>query len=422
MKGKVCQPLGADILFTRQASKQVGMSTLGNGASEMSELTPKLKNPAGSEGSKVPIGHYGSVSDQSSLRSLFSNLRDFLLERPAKIPAGTPTAFDMPRFGDGVSANVKEFFQSAPRGKVNSALLVNWKEEPGLWRNLRDWIRPPKLPPLKTTSQPMDVPDIWSKNEQFSRVQIVSIAAHVVAIALVVLVPLFLPNWISPAVTKAFNPDSSVDVSPFLPHLAPAAARAGGGGGQHNDQPATKGKLPKFSWTQFAAPMARPVEHPQIAMTPTVLGNPEIKMPNIDAPKWGDPFGKASNDSMGQGNGSGVGNGNGAGVGPGYGWNTGGGMPNAGSGGYGEPACYYMPKAEFTDEAVKVKVQGSVELTAIVTADGRVADPHVAKGLGFGLDEKAIEAVRTWRCTPARGPDGKPAAVRVVIEQTFSLY
>jgi len=398
------------------------MSTAGNRVSDMSDLGARLREQARSEGPEPTIGHYGLVSNESSLRSLLSNLRDFLIERPAKIRAGTPTAFDMPKFGDGVGANMKELFRAAPRGQVDSGLLVNWKEEPGLWRNLVDWIRPPKLPPLQTTSQPVDVPEIWSKNTQFSRVQVASITVHVVAIALVVLVPLLLPNWISPPVTKAFNPDSSVDVSPFLPHLAPAAARAGGGGGQHNDQPATKGKLPKFSWTQFAAPMAKPVEHPQIAMTPTVVGNPEIKMPNIEAPKWGDPFGKASNDSMGQGNGSGVGNGNGAGVGPGQGWNTGGGAPNAGSGGYGEPACYYMPKAEFTDEAVKVKIQGSVELTAIVTADGRVADPHVAKGLGFGLDEKAIEAVRTWRCTPARGPDGKPAAVRVVIEQTFSLY
>ncbi|HXW63148.1 MAG TPA: energy transducer TonB [Candidatus Acidoferrales bacterium] len=388
----------------------------------MSEWGVKLNDQVRSEGSS-PIGRYGLVSNESSLRSLFSNLRDFLVERPARIREGTPTAFDMPRFGASIKANLKEFFQAGARGRVDSGLLVDWQQEPGLWRNLRDLIRPPNLPPLNTTSQPMAVPEIWSKNTQFSRVQVASIAAHVVAIALIVLVPLFLPNWISPAITKAFNPDeSSVDVSPFLPHLAPAATRAGGGGGQHNDQPATRGKLPKFSWTQFAAPLAKPVEHPQIAMTPTVLGNPEIKMPNIDAPKWGDPFGKANNDSMGQGNGSGVGNGNGAGVGPGSGWNTGGGTPNAGSGGYGEPACYYMPKAEFTDEAVKVKIQGSVELTAIVTADGRVADPHVAKGLGFGLDEKAIEAVRTWRCTPARGPDGRPAAVRVVIEQTFSLY
>jgi periplasmic protein TonB len=390
----------------------------------MSELGAKVNQQPEASEPQLRVGHYGLVSTESSIKSLISNLRDFLAERPAKIRAGTPTAFDMPRFGSGFGANFKEFLRAAPRGKVNSALLVNWREEPGLWRNLCDWIAPPKLPPLKTTSQPVEVREIWSKNEQFSRVQAVSIAVHAFGIALIVLVPLLFPGILAPPATKAFNPvDDSVDVSPYLPKLAPAMNRAGGGGGAHNDAPATKGQMPKFSWTQFAAPMARPVERPQIAMTPTVVGNPDIKMPEVKAPNWGDPLGKPSSDlSMGNGHGSGVGNGNGAGVGPGQGWNIGGGVPNAGSGGYGEPACYYMPKAEFTDEAVKVKVQGSVEMTAIVTADGRVTDPHVAKGLGFGLDEKAMEAVRTWRCTPARGPDGKPAAVRVIIEQTFSLY
>ena len=390
----------------------------------MSELGAKLKEPPRSNGSGRSLGRYGFVSNESSIKSLLSNLRDFLAERPAKIHAGTPTAFDMPRFGSGFAANIKEFFRAAPRGRVNSALLVNWQEEPGLWRNLRDWISPPKLPPLKTTSQPVDVPEIWSKNTQFSRVQVVSILVHAVGISLIVLVPLLFPGLISPPGAKAFNPDQGpVDVSPYLPHIAPGALKAGGGGGQHNDAPASRGKLPKFSWTQFAAPTAKPIERPQIVMTPTIVGNPDIKMPEVKAPNWGDPLGKPSDNlSMGNGHGSGVGNGNGAGLGPGYGYNTGGGYPNAGSGGYGEPACYYAPRAEYTDEAVKVKIQGTVDMTAIVTAEGHVIDPQIVKGLGFGLDENAKNVVRTWRCTPARGPDGKPAAVRVVIEHTFSLY
>lgn len=388
----------------------------------MSQLDAKL-NEQSSWGDPGPrIGRYGLVSNESSLKSLLSNLRDFLTERPAKIRAGTATAFDMPRFGSNFTANVKELFSPGVRGAVNSGYLVNWSEEPGLLRNLRDLISPRKLPPLKTTSEPVDVPEIWSKNTQFNRVQVASIVVHVVVIAAIVIIPLLLPNWISPPATKAFNPLDDVDVSPYLRHIAPAAAKAGGGGGQHNDAPSSKGTPPKFSWTQFAAATAKPIEHPQITVTPTIVGNPDIKMPEIKAPNWGDPLGKNSDLSMGNGHGSGIGNGNGAGLGPGYGYNTGGGYPNAGSGGFGEPACYYMPKAEFTDEAVKVKVQGSVEMTAVVTADGRVIDPQIAKGLGFGLDEKAKEAVRTWRCTPARGPDGKPAAVRVIIEQTFSLY
>jgi TonB family protein len=125
---------------------------------------------------------------------------------------------------------------------------------------------------------------------------------------------------------------------------------------------------------------------------------------------------------MGQGRGNGIGNGNGNGLGPGEQYGVGGGFPSAGTGGYGVPVCLYCPRADYSDEAMKVKVQGVVELVAVVTADGRVTDVHLAKGLGFGLDEKAMSAVRTWRLTPARGPDGKPAAVREIIEVTFALY
>jgi protein TonB len=368
------------------------------------------------------LGRLPSPARESSLRSLFSNLRDFLVERPVKLRAGTPTAFAIPQFGTGLGENLKEFFHSGPRGNVRSALLVDWHQEPSLWQNLRDWIAPRKLPPLKTTSQAIPVPEIWSKNPQFSRVQVVSILVHIVAIALIVILPLLLPSLISPPVTKANSLDVSTDltISPYKP--APAASKAGGGGGADNKLPAAKGQLPKFSRIQFSAPLVHPLEHPQIAVPPTVLGNPDIHLPNNQLPNWGDPLGHTASDSMGNGHGNGVGNGYGNGVGPGEGYGTGGGVPTAGSGGYGYPACLYCPKAEYSDEAMKVKVMGVVELTAIITADGKATDIHLAKGLGLGLDEKAIEAVRTWRLRPALGPDGKPAAVRQTIEVAFQLF
>ncbi|MGD0957015.1 MAG: energy transducer TonB [Candidatus Acidiferrales bacterium] len=370
------------------------------------------------------LGRLPSPSHESPIRSLFSNLKDFLAERPAKIRPGTSTSFAMPEFGAGFGDNVKEFFHSGPRGNVKSGLLVDWHEEPSLWRNLRDWIAPPKLPPLKTTSKPVAVPEIWSKNTQFSWVQGLSVAFHVIAIGLIILLPLLLPEWLSPHTNAGPVDMTPIDnsISPYLQKLAPAAKKAGGGGGQHDNAPAAKGRLPKFSYDQIARPMVKPPEHPQLAVVPTVLGNPNINLPNINMNNWGDPMGKANNDSMGNGRGNGVGNGTGNGVGPGEQYGVGGGLPSAGTGGYGTPSCLYCPRADYSDEAMKVKVQGVVELVAVVTADGRVTDVHLAKGLGFGLDEKAMSAVRTWRLTPARGPDGKPAAVREIIEVTFALY
>jgi protein TonB len=391
---------------------------------EMSDSSLRLNEPIRSvEDPSLRLGRLPSPSRESSLRSLFSNLRDFLVERPMKVKAGTPTAFDIPRFGTGLGDNLKEFFHSGPRGNVRSALLVDWHEEPSLWANLRDWIAPRKLPPLKTTSQPIPVPEIWSKNENFSRVQAVSILVHGVAIALIVLLPLLLSGTISPPVTKASNPELATDItiSPYKNILKPAALKAGGGGGAADKLPASKGKPPKFSWIQISRPMVNPPKS-EITMTPTVLGNPDIKLPDNKLPNWGDPLGKTMNDSMGNGRGNGIGSGNGNGVGPGQGYGTGGGTPNAGTGGYGTPACLYCPRADYSDEAMKVKVQGVVELIAVITPDGKVTDVHVAKGLGLGLDEKAIEAVRTWRLKPALGPDGRPASVRQIIEVTFQLY
>jgi TonB family protein len=57
----------------------------------------------------------------------------------------------------------------------------------------------------------------------------------------------------------------------------------------------------------------------------------------------------------------------------------------------------------------------------VVAADGRPRDIRVARSLGMGLDEKALEAVRTWRFEPAR-KDGHPVAVQISVEVIFRLY
>ncbi|MGH9715127.1 MAG: energy transducer TonB [Candidatus Acidiferrales bacterium] len=389
----------------------------------MSEVGARTKDAGNSnEGPTLQLGRYHSPSRESSLRSLWSNLRDFLIERPVKMRPGTPAAFNMPRFGGSIRENVKEILHAGPKGNVKSDLLVNWSGQVSLWQNLRDLISPPKLPPLQTTSKPIAVKDIWSKNEQFSRTQAISAGAHVLAIALIVLVPLLLSYWLRPPVINT----SPMNITPVdmvvSPYLKPAKLKAGGGGGQHDLKPASRGTPPKFSWTQFARPMVHPPAHPEIAMTPTIIGNPDIKMPDPKLPTWGDPLGHSNNASMGKGHGNGLGNGNGNGLGPGEGWNTGGGLPNAGSGGYGIPQCLYCPRADYSDEAMKVKIQGEVELLAVITADGRVTDIHVVKGLGYGLDENAVKAARTWRLRPALGPDGKPSAVREIIQMEFQLF
>ncbi|HYL67711.1 MAG TPA: energy transducer TonB [Candidatus Limnocylindria bacterium] len=399
---------------------------MADGTSELDKIGRSTSEPT------LRLGRLPARVHGFPLQALFSNLRDFLMERPVKFRPGQSTAFRMPGFGAGMGENLKELFHSAPRGQVKSGLLVNWNTGfGGIWQNLRDTVFPPKLPPLKVSSKPVAVPEIWSKNTQFTRVQALSLAFHVLVLVLVI-VPL-LPALMSPGTTQAKNMNvTSIDlISPYKP-VAPSGkkvAGGGGGGGAHELQPASRGRLPKFSMTQLTPPSARPVDARMLA-TPTVIGPPELHLPSPNDPNWGDPLAKVINGSngpgsgagIGSGSGGGVGSGTGGGVGPGEGGGTGGGVFNAGTGGYGYPQCLYCPHAEFSDEAMKAKYQGVVLLVAIITADGRATDIQVLRGLGLGLDEQAVKAVRMWRFKPALGPNGKPASVRQTIEVTFHLY
>jgi TonB family protein len=64
---------------------------------------------------------------------------------------------------------------------------------------------------------------------------------------------------------------------------------------------------------------------------------------------------------------------------------------------------------------------GTVVLWLVVGPDGKPRDIRVARTLGLGLDEKAIEAVKTWIFEPAY-KDGKPVAVQINVEVNFHLY
>ncbi|MFZ1035402.1 MAG: hypothetical protein WAN72_25705, partial [Candidatus Acidiferrales bacterium] len=291
----------------------------------MADFTTRINNPGQTPPQAgLPIGRFQSPHAQSELKNFFSNLKDFLTERRTKVKGGPPPVFVPQVFGDSTGANLKELFKSAPRGAVDSDLLVNWNAGfGGFWQNLRDAISPPKLPPLQTTSKPVPVKEIWSKNTQFTRVQALSMAFHVVVLVLVIL-PL-IPGLLNPATTKANSKVDVIAISPFLPKLPAGTKKAGGGGGggSHDVLPASRGKLPKFSMTQFTPPKVVTNPNARLAMTPTVLGPPELKLPSPNMNNWGDPLSKVLNDSNGPGSGNGIGSGNGTGVGSGSGGGVG---------------------------------------------------------------------------------------------------
>jgi TonB family protein len=90
-------------------------------------------------------------------------------------------------------------------------------------------------------------------------------------------------------------------------------------------------------------------------------------------------------------------------------------------GGVGYPSCIYCPEPQYSEDARTAKYQGTVVLQVIISADGRVTNAQVVKGPGLGLEEKTLEAVRTWRFKAALGPNGRPVATATLLEITFRL-
>jgi TonB family protein len=98
------------------------------------------------------------------------------------------------------------------------------------------------------------------------------------------------------------------------------------------------------------------------------------------------------------------------------------GIPHAGVGGVGVPKCIYCPPPQYSGDARKAKVEGTVVLQVVITTDGRAINVKIVKDPGNGLGMRAVESVRKWKFQPAVGPDGKPVAITVPIEVTFRLF
>jgi len=274
-------------------------------------------------------------------------------------------------------------------------------------------------------------PDVFRDYEQEPASWVNSMLVHGLMLAALVM-PFVISKWMQPVHAKDPNKEVSIDISPYLPELTASNKKAGGGGGggDRSPTPASKGAIPKFSKVQLAPPMAViPNPAPKLAVEPTLLGPPEMKLPEMaqNVP-WGDPHGVIGPASNGPGTGGGIGSGNGTGVGPGSGGGlgpgedggTGGGVYSVG-GSVSAPIAIFKPEPPYSEEARKAKWQGTVVLWIIVDAQGNVGDVRVAKPLGLGLDEKAVDTVKTWKFKPAvRG--GVPVAVRVAVEVTFRLF
>jgi TonB family protein len=312
-------------------------------------------------------------------------------------------------------------------------LLQNQTLDEPLWKslvqNIDEFFFPKKLPPLVLTSKPIPVRDIWGFYNYKGRGAFGSTVIHVLAVAILIAITLLGRRIVDVVKPKQTVMLIAPDDLPVLPSSRTQSG-GGGGGGDRDKLQASPGRLPKQSMQQFTPPLAvvRNLD-PKLPMAPTIVVPPDIHLQQPNVPDLGNPMshlpsvpsnGTGAGGGIGSGSGGGVGSGEGPGYGPGYGGGTGGGVFRVG-GGVSAPKAIYSPDPEYSEEARKVKQMGVVVLYLVVGPDGKPRDVRVVRALGLGLDEKAIEAVKSWRFEPAL-KDGKPVAVSVNVEVNFHLY
>jgi TonB family protein len=255
--------------------------------------------------------------------------------------------------------------------------------------------------------------------------------AHAAVALLLIFIVARSPGMRSPA-TPADQPKYELV---YLQMKGPGGG--GGGGGNNNPAPAKKAELPgkeKLTVPVSKPEKPKPVEKPKETPPPAQEVNAPVQQITSGIDKIAgvlpsmttaapDPnsMGMGTQTGAGGGSGSGIGPGSGSGIGPGSGGGTGGGVYDVGNGVEG-PKLIREVKPNYTADAMRAKVQGEVELEAVVNPDGSVDRVRVTRSLDstFGLDQEAIKAVRQWRFVPGT-LKGQPVPVRVSVELTFTL-
>ena len=215
-----------------------------------------------------------------------------------------------------------------------------------------------------------------------------------------------------------------------LVYLAtPGPGGGGGGGGRLQRTPPPKALREGRKTLSSPLPVRDPAPVQSEPVTPPPLraeSLPQIVAPVASAPadqrdRTGileqaraqqDSNGSGSGAGVGSGRGTGIGEGSGPGIGPGSGGGIGGGPYRPGSG-IEPPRLLKEIKPDYPDEARRRGLEGEVEMEIVVRQDGSVGDVKILKGLSASLDERAIQAVRQWRFSPARRLG---TAVDVIVE------
>ncbi|HYL60986.1 MAG TPA: TonB family protein [Candidatus Methylomirabilis sp.] len=286
--------------------------------------------------------------------------------------------------------------------------------------NLAQLLMPAHFKPTSANGAPIHLVK-FDKSRRPARAQGASLLTHAAVFAAILFIVAHSPRpQPRGPISKVIGGDTLL--APYLPNLfGPKPSNTGGRGGGNTTIPSTRGNPPPHSSIVLMKP-SLPQNRESQAPVPPTLFDPNAA-PILSTPKIGLPWIADDTRSPGTGKGHTIGSTDGEEMGDRGKGDFGNGELN---GRYGPnftmPACAYCPYPTYTDEARHGKVQGSVTLRVLVGADGRAQEIRIVQGIGFGLDERAVEAVREWKFVPARDAAKRAVPTWVTVEAVFRLF
>lgn len=303
-------------------------------------------------------------------------------------------------------------FSSSPR----DTLLHRIRE------NLREVFAPVHNLPSSANGAPLHSVR-WERSGGSNRAQSASLLTHAAVITALLVAAIHPPN-VDKNKPPSDGPSGILsvpgDLLDELHSLNPREGRGSGGG--KTPIPATSGDLLHVSSIQIVRPSLPPKRESIVPVPPTILDSaaPAVL---ISVNKIGLPWMRDDTNSPGPGDSNTIGNSKGKTMGDG---------PLDGPGGAGDssspyqpgvtlPTCVYCPEPQYTDEAREAKVQGRVTLRVLVGTDGRASQIQLTQGIGMGLDDRAVQSVRSWKFTPAHDATRRAVPSWITIEVIYRL-
>jgi len=287
--------------------------------------------------------------------------------------------------------------------------------------NLGQLIVPAHFKPSAANGAPIHLLK-FDKSLRPARAQGASFVTHIVVFVVLLIVMAKTNDGFKPAPPSGPTAPGPINISASIIRTVTSADDGGGKGGNHNPIPATHGSPPPYSSILLVRPTIPQNQNHVLPVPPTIL-DPDAAPVLTPTENLGLLWMTKDTKSPGPGDGNGIGSKDGDKMGDGGPEETGPGLSRGRSGiAATQPACAYCPYPTYTDEARHGKVQGSVTLQVLVGVDGRAQDIRIVKGIGFGLDERAVETVRGWKFVPARDGAKRAVATWVTVEAMFRLF